>query len=175
MEGRKLGYDQILWLLGPEHHVTEAGASNFFVVWKTKQGALQLVTAPLEGKIILEGVTRGSVLDLARERLIEGSKYLTPEVGSIEIVERQYTMPEIVEASKEGRLVEAFVAGTAYFITPVSAINFKDEEIEIPMGDDGSSGHYAALIKKVGRPKSPNPMKILTSSRSGLEISCMET
>lgn len=106
------------------------------------------MTAPLEGKIILEGVTRGSVIDLAKERLIEGSKYLTPETGPIEIVERQFTMREIVEASKEGRLVEAFVAGTAYFITPVSAINFKDEEIKIPMGH-GESGHYAALIKKV--------------------------
>lgn len=113
MEGRKQGYDQILWLLGPEYHVTEAGASNFFVVWKTKEGVLQLVTAPLESKIILEGVTRGSVLDLARERLVEGSKYLTSEVGKIDIVERNFTMPEIVEASKEGRLVEAFVAGTA--------------------------------------------------------------
>ncbi|KAE8444991.1 hypothetical protein EG329_013997 [Mollisiaceae sp. DMI_Dod_QoI] len=147
LEGRKQGYDQILWLLGPDHHVTEAGASNFFVVWKTREDALQLVTAPLEGKIILEGVTRGSVLDLARERLIDGSEYLTSKVGSIEVVERQFTMPEIVEASKEGRLVEAFVAGTAYFIMPVSAINFKDEEIEIPMGD-GSTGHYTALMKK---------------------------
>lgn len=113
MEGRKQGYDQILWLLGPEYYITEAGASNFFVVWKTKEGVLQLVTAPLESKIILEGVTRASVLDLAKERLVEGSKYLTGEVGSIEIVERNFTMPEIVEASKEGRLVEAFVAGTA--------------------------------------------------------------
>ncbi|KUJ22360.1 branched-chain amino acid aminotransferase II [Mollisia scopiformis] len=147
MEGRKQGYDQILWLLGPEQHVTEAGASNFFVVWKTKEGALQLVTAPLEGKIILEGVTRGSVLDLARERLVKGSKYITSELGSIEIVERIFTMSELVEASNEGRLVEAFVAGTAYFITPISAINFRDEEFEIPMGD-GSCGHYAALLKK---------------------------
>lgn len=173
MEGRKQGYDQILWLLGPEQHVTEAGASNFFVVWRTKEGGLQLVTAPLEGKIILEGVTRGSVLDLARERLVEGSKYLTAEVGSVEIVERTYTMSEVVEASKEGRLVEAFVAGTAvsilswesrtctdthqYFITPVSAINFKDKEIEIPMGT-GSSGHYAAQFKKV-REYSPSVYK----------------
>lgn len=35
-----------------------------------------------------------------------------------------------------------------YFITPVSAINFKEEEIEIPMGD-GTSGHYAAQLKSV--------------------------
>ena len=34
-----------------------------------------------------------------------------------------------------------------YFITPVSAISFKDEELEIPMAT-GESGHYAALLKK---------------------------
>ena len=34
-----------------------------------------------------------------------------------------------------------------YFITPVSAISFRDEEIDIPMGDS-TSGYYAALLKK---------------------------
>jgi len=147
MEGRKMGYDQILWLLGADYQVTEAGASNFFIVWKTKEGQLQLVTAPLEGKIILEGVTRGSVLELAKERLATGSKYLTSNVRDLEVVERTFTMLEIEEAWKEGRIVEAFLSGTAYFITPVSAINFRDQEIDIPMGD-GTSGYYAAHLKK---------------------------
>jgi branched-chain amino acid aminotransferase len=111
MEGRKRGYDQILWLLGDQ--VTEAGASNFFVVWKTRDGELELVTAPLEGKVILDGVTRRSVLKLARERLVEGSKYLTDDVKSIDVVERPFTIQELVEAWKTRRLVEAFVSGTA--------------------------------------------------------------
>jgi branched-chain amino acid aminotransferase len=150
MEGRKRGYDQILWLLNnsKEFEVTEAGASNFFLVWESKEGKLELVTAPLDSKIILDGVTRRSVLELARERLIEGSKYLTPDIQSIEVVERTYTMLEVEEAWREGRLVEAFLSGTAvsvsilmseiwltnckYFITPVSAINFHDEDLELP-------------------------------------------
>jgi len=147
MEGRKMGYDQILWLLGADYQVTEAGASNFFIVWKTKEGKLELVTAPLGAKVILEGVTRGSVLELARQRLVSGSKHLTSDIKELEIVERDFTMLEIEEAWKEGRIVEAFLSGTAYFITPVSAINFRDEEIDIPMGD-GTSGYYAALLKK---------------------------
>lgn len=115
MEGRKRGYDQILWLLesNGEFQVTEAGASNFFVVWRTQEGSLALVTAPLDKKIILEGVTRASVLDLARERLTRGSDKLTPDLESLEVVERTYTIAEIVEAWSEGRLVEAFVSGTA--------------------------------------------------------------
>jgi len=106
-EAKERGYDQVLWLLGKESNVTEAGASNFFVVWRTREGKVQLVTAPLTGKIILDGVTRGSVLELASERLGE----------EMEVLERTYTMGEVEEAVKEGRLLEAFAAGTA--VSPV--------------------------------------------------------
>lgn len=108
-EAQGLGFDQILWLFGEHSEVTEAGASNFFVVWTTRGGELQLVTAPLYDKIILDGVTRRSVLDLAKERLSatrEGLKGLS-------VVERKFIMREIEEAIEEGRLVEAFAAGTA--------------------------------------------------------------
>ena len=111
-EARAGGYDQILWLFGQDCHVTEAGASNFFVIWRTRDGKLQLVTAPLGDKIILDGVTRRSVLDLVAERLSytwEGQTGLE----ALEIVERKYTMGEVEEAFNEGRLVEAFAAGTA--------------------------------------------------------------
>lgn len=145
MEGRKRGYDQILWLFGPDHQVTEAGASNFFVIWASKAdpSQLELVTAPLAGKIILDGVTRRSVLDLARAR------FTTAHEGrrELRVVERTYTMLELEEASREGRLVEAFLSGTAYFITPVSAINFRERELAIPMGEDGQGGSYARTMK----------------------------
>jgi len=55
-------------------------------------------------------------------------------------------MLEVEEAWKEGRLVEAFVSGTAYFITPVSAINFRDQELDLPMGH-GKGGAYTTLLK----------------------------
>ena len=108
-EAKSLGYDQVLWLLGPDCEITEAGASNFFVVWRTRQGQLQLVTAPLDDQVILDGVTRRSVLELARERL--GDTREIPE--AVDVVERKFYMDEVVEAGKEGRLVEAFVVGTA--------------------------------------------------------------
>jgi len=108
-EAKQRGFDQILWLFGPQCDVTEAGASNFFVVWRTRNGQLQLVTAPLEDKIILDGVTRRSVLDLVRERL-SGT---WEDLGGLNVVERKYSMGEIEEAFEEGRLVEAFAAGTA--------------------------------------------------------------
>jgi branched-chain amino acid aminotransferase len=118
-EARARGYDQVLWLL--DGHVTEAGASNFFIVWRTKEGRTELVTAPLDGKIILDGVTRRSILQLARERLVDGRSGLE----KIDIVERRFTMDEVVEAIRENRLVEAFAAGTAvsYSILGVDSAN----------------------------------------------------
>lgn len=156
-EARERGYDQVLWLLNGL--VTESGASNFFVVWKTKDGKTQLVTAPLDGKIILDGVTRRSILQLARERLTDGSS----GSDAVEVVERNFTMDELAEAAKEGRVIEAFAAGTAvsfpqvldsplysdtkqFFVAPIKIICYKEEDLTIPMAR-GNSGQYAALIK----------------------------
>lgn len=102
-EAKARGFHQILWLFGTDSQVTEAGASNFFMVWKTKDGRTQMVTAPLQDKIILDGITRRSVLQLASERLS----------GEVEVVERKYGMNEIGEAVEDGRVVEAFAVGTA--------------------------------------------------------------
>lgn len=103
-EARARGFGQILWLYGPEGYCTEAGASNFFVVWKDKDsGKTQIVTAPLDDRLILDGVTRRSLLQLAKERLGH----------EVDVVERRYTIQEVLEADAEGRLVEAFAAGTA--------------------------------------------------------------
>jgi branched-chain amino acid aminotransferase len=139
-EARALGFDQILWLFGPSAEVTEAGASNFFVIWRTSSGQKQLVTAPLGDRIILDGVTRRSVLALARERL-SGS-----EGEDLEIVERKFTIGEIVEAEQQGRLLEAFVAGTAFFISGVSKISWRDTTLTFKLNEDGC-GKYAGLIK----------------------------
>lgn len=103
-EARARGFGQILWLYGPDGQCTEAGASNFFVVWKARDtGRTQVVTAPLDDRLILDGVTRRSALQLIRERL----------EGEVDVVERKYTIAEVLEADAEGRIVEAFAAGTA--------------------------------------------------------------
>ena len=106
-EARSRGFDQVLWLFGKECYVTEAGASNFFVVWRTKEGKLQLVTAPLEERIILEGVTRASILELGKSRLSKKQG----ELEELEVVEQRFTMDDLLSASQEDRLVEVFAAG----------------------------------------------------------------
>ncbi|KAL9068946.1 MAG: hypothetical protein Q9157_006337 [Trypethelium eluteriae] len=135
-EARERGYDQVLWLFGENGVVTEAGASNFFVVWRTREGRTQLVTAPVEEKIILDGVTRRSVIELARERCS----------GECEVVERTFEMREVAEAVQEGRILEAFTAGTAVFIAPVAEIHFRGVDLHIPMGR-GEGGLFALQIR----------------------------
>ncbi|KAF1839260.1 branched-chain-amino-acid aminotransferase [Decorospora gaudefroyi] len=149
-EARKKGYHQILWLFGDDCTITEAGASNFFVVWRTQEGRLQLVTADLAEKIVLDGVTRRSILELARRRLTgtsEGVAAAAAQLETIEVVERKFTVFEIEKAASEGRLVEAFAAGTAWFVAPISQIHFRGKDIEVPMAK-GASGAYAEFFKK---------------------------
>jgi branched-chain amino acid aminotransferase len=66
IEAQKKGCQQVLWLFGEEEYLTEAGTMNVFSVIKNDQGETELVTPPLDGTI-LEGVTRQSILDLARK------------------------------------------------------------------------------------------------------------
>jgi len=119
------GYSQILWLFGENDEITEVGAMNFFVyLINKKTNRPELVTASLERGDILPGVTRDSILNLARSW------------GDFDVSERHITMGEIKEASKDNRLLEAFGAGTAAVVTPISCIQYKGEEINIPAVGD---------------------------------------
>lgn len=77
---------------GKTGECTEAGGCNFFIVWVRKDGRKELITAPLDDKTILDGVTRRSCLELVKERL----------ASEIEVTERKFTVTEIMEAASEG-------------------------------------------------------------------------
>lgn len=129
------GYQQVLWLYGSDHQITEVGAMNmFFLIRKENSDAVELITPPLTRGDILPGVTRDSILALARS---------WPEY---EVSERFITMKDILQASKEGRLIEAFGAGTAVIVAPVCAISYMEQEIKIPTGDQ--PGPLATRLRK---------------------------
>lgn len=89
-----------------------------FVVFTREDGATELVTPPLDG-MILPGVTRDSVLALAREH-ISGEKRLPNLTENLVVSERPVTMKEVKAAGAAGRLVELFGAGMAFSLsTPV--------------------------------------------------------
>jgi branched-chain amino acid aminotransferase len=137
-EAMSRGFQQNLWLFGEEEYVTEVGTMNFFVALKDKEtGQKTLITAPLDGTI-LEGVTRDSVLSLAREKLV-------PDGWKIE--ERKYTMAELDAAANEGRLIEAFGAGTAAIVSPVRAISWKGKLVNCGLKEHEESGELTTKVK----------------------------
>ncbi|KAG6328904.1 hypothetical protein ID866_10185 [Astraeus odoratus] len=131
----KAGYAQNLWLHGPEHYLTEVGTMNLFVALRGDDGVVELVTPPLDG-MILPGVTRDSVLTLARDH-ISGKKRLPRLPDQLKVTERPITMGEVKAASETGHLVELFGAGTACVITPVEKIGYLGSDVIIPTGEDG--------------------------------------
>ncbi|KAF8624802.1 hypothetical protein AX15_005691 [Amanita polypyramis BW_CC] len=146
----QLGYTQNLWLYGPDHQLTEVGTMNMFVVFRKDDGTLEIVTPPLDG-MILPGVTRDSVLTLARDHA-SGKTRLSGLPDRITVSERPVGMKEVKEAAKNGSLVELFGAGTAAVISPVDRIGYLGEDLHIPVGEDGM-GEVARIIWKelVGR------------------------
>lgn len=138
LEAAKRGFHQNLWLFGEEEYVTEVGTMNFFVAIKNKEtGKNELLTAPLDGTI-LEGVTRDSILELARERLV-------PEGWAVS--ERKFTMQDLASAADEGRLIEAFGAGTAAVVSPVRRISWKGQMVECGLRQDQEAGEIAGKMK----------------------------
>ncbi|KAI6250248.1 Branched-chain-amino-acid aminotransferase [Erysiphe necator] len=137
LEAAKRGFQQNLWLFGSEEYITEVGTMNMFVVIRDKDtGKKELITAPLDGTI-LEGVTRDSILSLARERLL-------PEEWTIS--ERNLSMHELFESSKEGRLLEAFGSGTAAVVSPVRNISWKGRIIDCGLKSHQEAGHVASKM-----------------------------
>ena len=87
---------------------------NTMIVFQQPNGVIELVTPPLDG-MILPGVTRDSVLTLARDHA--SGKAPIPDLPSKLVVsERPVTMKELKEASGNGSLVEFFGTGTFVFV-----------------------------------------------------------
>lgn len=125
------GFDQVLWLYGPDRQITEAGSTNIFAMWRTETGVLQIVTPPLgKDNLILAGNTRRSIIELAKEMFAPGKADKELEC---EVLERNMTMSEVEDAALQARLVGCFVVGTAFWIQEVSEISFNGRSIKVNM------------------------------------------
>uniref|UniRef100_A0AC35U4S6 Branched-chain-amino-acid aminotransferase n=1 Tax=Rhabditophanes sp. KR3021 TaxID=114890 RepID=A0AC35U4S6_9BILA len=114
-EAAAKGCQQVLWLYGKEEEVTEVGTMNLFMFWKNEQGEDELITPSLDKGIILPGVTRHSLLELAASW------------NEFKISERNFTMEELKRANKEKRLYQVFGSGTACVVSPVGKILHKNQ------------------------------------------------
>uniref|UniRef100_A0A8C9I9L7 Branched-chain-amino-acid aminotransferase n=1 Tax=Piliocolobus tephrosceles TaxID=591936 RepID=A0A8C9I9L7_9PRIM len=118
------GCQQVLWLYGKDHQITEVGTMNLFLYWINEDGEEELATPPLDG-IILPGVTRRCILDLAHQW------------GEFKVSERYLTMDDLTTALEGNRVREMFGSGTACVVCPVSDILYKGETIHIPTMENG--------------------------------------
>lgn len=110
------GYAQVLWLDGVEQkYVEEVGSMNMMFAYGNK-----IVTPMLNGSI-LPGITRDSILTLARQL-------------GYEVEEKRLAIADIFADVKAGRLTEAFGTGTAAVISPVGELCWKDEKLTIGGG-----------------------------------------
>jgi branched-chain amino acid aminotransferase len=55
-------------------------------------------------------------------------------------------MPEVRDAVAQGRLIEAFGAGTAAVVTPISHIQYKGNDLEVPATGDVTKRIFDDLI-----------------------------
>jgi branched-chain amino acid aminotransferase len=185
-DSERRSFDQILWLFGPDLHVTEVGTMNIFFFWINEKGELsidwntwssrfgmvfdycsndtlpmhvsklnntnhyfglctlcifvpgqrELITPPLDGTI-LPGVTRDSILALSRGW------------NEFAVSERMLSIHEIIEAINNGRVIEAFGAGTAAIVSPVKSITFQNKEYRVPLDPNNTAMEAGPLARRL--------------------------
>lgn len=105
------GFDQLIWTDAKEHkYVEEMGAANAMFLLDGK-----LITPSIDKNTILKGVTRDTILTLARDM-------------GYTVEERPVAIAELVEGAKNGKLTDAFGAGTAFTMALIASFSYNGEE-----------------------------------------------
>ena len=111
---KQQGYDQLIWTDSKTHQfIEEAGTMNIMLVIDGK------LATPPTGTTILDGVTRDSILQLARD-------------WGMEVEERRISVKEIIQAIEDNTLSEAFGAGTAATVAHIAAIGHEGQDYKLP-------------------------------------------
>lgn len=134
------GYHQLIWTDGKDHeYIEESGTMNvMFVIGDT------LVT-PALGDTILNGITRNSVLKLARH-------------WGMKVEERKISVKELLEGLQEGTVREAFGAGTAATIAHIELIGYEDKDYYLPpIADRKFSNRVFEELEGIKRGTKPDP------------------
>ena len=118
--GQDQGYTQLIWTDAEEHkYIEEAGTMNILFMIGDK-----LIT-PASSDTILDGLTRRSVIDIAND-------------WGLNVEERKIAVDEIIAAFENGTIKEAFGAGTAATIAPISLINYLGNDYHLPERNETS-------------------------------------
>ena len=78
-----------------------------------------LITPDEDHDTILRGITKRSVIEVAKK-------------WGIKVEERMITVQEVIDAVNDGKLQDAFGAGTAATIAPIAMIGFEGKQYHLP-------------------------------------------
>ena len=121
-EAVKAGYMECIFLDATERKYVEEGSScNIFFYQKSGE----LVTPEL-GDTILPGITRASIIELARDR-------------GLKVTERKISIDEALEETKE-----CFVTGTAVGATPITSITWQGKKVVF---NDSKEGEFTIEMR----------------------------
>lgn len=121
------GFDQLIWTDAKSHeYVEEMGAANIAFVIDGK-----LIT-PSTRDTILNGVTRDSVLQLARD-------------FGMAVEERRVSVAEILTAIENGTCTDAFGIGTAATLAQIAEIGYEGKDYILP---NPTKSEFAAKMRK---------------------------
>ncbi len=142
-EATRHGCDQVVFLDAVERKwIEELGGMNVFFVFN--DGSLS--TPPLGGTI-LPGVTRSSLITLAKDK-------------GIAVREERYSYDQWKADAGTGRLREAFACGTAAVVTPIGTVRAPEGEFKIGNGGSGArTEELKTALVDIQRCRAPDPHK----------------
>lgn len=97
----------------------------------------ELITPPLGDGTILPGVTRDSILALARVW------------NEFEVTEGPISMAQLTQAIQEGRVHEMFGAGTAAVVSPIKKIHYLGREWTVPLDPTDPKSQAGPLAQRL--------------------------
>jgi len=123
-QAQEKGCDQVVWLDAVHREfIEEMGGMNLFFVYKDGD-KITVATPELTGTL-LPGITRRSLLEMAREL-----GYATEE--------RKLSVQQWRDDIASGRMIEVFACGTAAVITPVGVAKANGFEMTINNNENGA-------------------------------------
>ena len=109
---------------------------------------MDVITPPLDGTI-LPGITRESWLTLAAAHPSRTSLPYLPNSLTLHTHEKAVTIPELLEWSQQGRLLEVFCVGTAVVVATVGRIGYDDKDVVLPKYETGMGPVARALYERI--------------------------
>jgi branched-chain amino acid aminotransferase len=128
--------DQVLFCPGGD--VQETGAANFLLI-----DGNEIITKALDSTF-LHGITRDSILTLAKDQ-------------GLQVSERALPVAELIErAQKPG--AEAVLSGTAAVLTPVGTLIYEGKEITVGSGQEGPRAQkLKQMLNDIQWGRAPDP------------------